>query len=65
MQGSAGASPAGVGAAADSPLNQYASADPENPDEYKAESVFWVPPAARWSYLQNSAKQSQIGQDGR
>ena len=27
-------------------------ADPEDPDEYRAESVFWVPPEARWSYLQ-------------
>jgi type I restriction enzyme M protein len=24
----------------------------ENPDEYTAERVFWVPPAARWSELQ-------------
>jgi type I restriction enzyme M protein len=36
----------------------YAGANPEDQDEYKAENVFWVPPAARWSYLQNSAKQS-------
>src|SRR5450759_5400587 len=39
----------------------YAGANPEDPDEYKAENVFWVPPAARWSYLQNSAKQATIG----
>ena len=39
----------------------YAGADPEDPDEYKAENIFWVPPAARWSYLQNSAKQPTIG----
>ncbi len=39
----------------------YAGANPEDPDEYKAENVFWVPPAARWSYLQNSAKQPTIG----
>ena len=25
-------------------------ADPEDPDEYRAENVFWVPPAARWEY---------------
>jgi len=24
-------------------------ADPEDPDEYRAEHVFWVPPEARWS----------------
>ena len=26
---------------------EYAGADPEDKDEYKAENVFWVPPAAR------------------
>src|SRR5205823_11621492 len=26
-------------------------ADPEDPDEYKAENIFWVPPGARWSHL--------------
>ena len=39
----------------------YAGANPEDPDEYKAENIFWVPPAARWGYLQNSAKQPTIG----
>jgi type I restriction enzyme M protein len=39
----------------------YAGANPEDQDEYKAENVFWVPPAARWSYLQASAKQPTIG----
>jgi type I restriction enzyme M protein len=39
----------------------YKGANPEDPDEYKAENVFWVPPAARWSYLQGSAKQPTIG----
>jgi type I restriction enzyme M protein len=40
---------------------EHAGADPEDPDEYKAENIFWVPPAARWNYLQNSAKQPTIG----
>ena len=40
---------------------EYAGANPEDPDEYKAENIFWVPPTARWSYLQNSAKQPAIG----
>ena len=40
---------------------EYAGANSEDPDEYKAENVFWVPPAARWAYLQNSAKQPTIG----
>ncbi len=40
---------------------EYAGANPEDPDEYGAENIFWVPPAARWTYLQNSAKQPTIG----
>ncbi|MBC7237942.1 MAG: SAM-dependent DNA methyltransferase, partial [Chloroflexi bacterium] len=37
-------------------------ADPEDPDEYRAVNVFWVPPEARWSRLQNAARQPEIGQ---
>ena len=37
-------------------------ADPEDPDEYRAENVFWVPREARWSYLQARARQSDIGE---
>src|ERR1700752_2556275 len=33
----------------------------EDPDEYLAENVFWVPKEARWSYLQSNAKQPTIG----
>ena len=33
----------------------------EDPDEYAAENVFWVPQAARWSHLQANAKQPTIG----
>jgi len=36
-------------------------ADPEDPDEYRAENVFWVPKAARWETLQKNAKQPTIG----
>lgn len=39
----------------------YAGANPEDPDEYKAENVFWVPQEARWSHLQANAKQPTIG----
>ena len=60
LQGSAASSPAGIGAPADPALSQYAGADPEDADEYKAENVFWVLPAARWTCLQNSAKQPAI-----
>ena len=37
-------------------------ADPEDPDEYRAKSIFWVPPEARWGYIQAQAKQPTIGQ---
>ena len=37
-------------------------ADPEDPDEYRAVNIFWVPPEARWSYLQSMAPQPTIGQ---
>jgi type I restriction enzyme M protein len=33
----------------------------EDPDEYLAENVFWVPKEARWSHLQANAKQATIG----
>ncbi len=33
----------------------------EDPDEYLAENVFWVPKGARWSHLQANAKQPTIG----
>jgi type I restriction enzyme M protein len=40
---------------------EYAGADPEDKDEYKAENVFFVPEIARWSYLRSQAKQPTIG----
>jgi len=36
-------------------------ADPEDPDEYRAINVFWVPKEARWSVLKEKAKQPTIG----
>jgi len=36
-------------------------ADPEDPDEYRAASIFWVPKEARWSHLKANAPQSTIG----
>nr|WP_207638357.1 class I SAM-dependent DNA methyltransferase [Desulfoscipio gibsoniae] len=42
---------------------EYAGADPEDKDEYKAENVFFVPEKARWSYLQSRAKLPEIGKD--
>lgn len=37
-------------------------ADPEDPDEYRAVNIFWVPQEARWSFLRGSAKQPRIGE---
>ena len=42
---------------------EYAGADPEDRDEYKAENIFFVPPSARWSYMQSRAKIPEIGKD--
>jgi type I restriction enzyme M protein len=36
-------------------------ADPEDPDEYKAVNIFWVPREARWSRLKDNAVQPAIG----
>jgi type I restriction enzyme M protein len=36
-------------------------ADPEDKDEYRGYSIFWVPKEARWSVLQAAAKQPTIG----
>src|SRR5487761_2068547 len=35
-------------------------ADAEDPDEYRAASIFWVPKEARWSHLKASAPQPMI-----
>ena len=36
-------------------------ADPEDPDEYRATGIFWVPKEARWSSLKANAPQPTIG----
>ena len=36
-------------------------ADPEDPDEYRAQSIFWVPREARWQHLRDQARQPSIG----
>ena len=41
---------------------QDQGADPEDPDEYRAENIFWVPPEARWTHLKAQARQPVIGQ---
>ncbi|BCD68815.1 class I SAM-dependent DNA methyltransferase [Nitratiruptor sp. YY09-18] len=40
---------------------EYAGADPEDIDEYRAENVFFIPPEARWNYLKTKAKDPEIG----
>ncbi len=42
-------------------LVESEGADPEHPDEYRADGIFWVPREARWANLQNNARQSTIG----
>jgi type I restriction enzyme M protein len=42
-------------------LKRQPHADPEDRDEYTGSNVFWVPPEARWPYLQNNAKRPEIG----
>ena len=42
-------------------LAEWGEEAAEDRDEYIAESIFWVPPEARWSQLQAQARQSTIG----
>ena len=42
-------------------LKNEAGADAEDPDEYRAENIFYVPEKARWNFLQKNAKQPTIG----
>ena len=38
----------------------YEGADPEDPNEYTAEKVFFVPPVARWKPISDNAKKTEI-----
>jgi type I restriction enzyme M protein len=40
---------------------EYEGSDPEDADEYLANNVFFVPEKARWQFLQDRAKQPEIG----
>ncbi len=42
---------------------EFEGADSEDPNEYRAEKVFFVPTSARWSRLQDNAKLPSIGTD--
>lgn len=43
-------------------LQQDEFSDPEDRDEYLADSIFWVAPEARWTYIKENAKSPTIGQ---
>ena len=43
-------------------LAEWGEETAEDPDEYTAESIFWVPPEARWAHLRTQARQPTIGQ---
>lgn len=42
-------------------LQHVEFADPEDPDEYHASNIFWVPSEARWLHLKRNAPQPGIG----
>lgn len=42
---------------------EFEGANPEDPDEYLANNVFFVPELSRWDYLQGRAKLPTIGKD--
>ena len=42
-------------------LSEDEHADAEEPEEYLAENVFWVPGKARWSYIRQNARSENIG----
>ncbi len=42
-------------------LKSEALADPEDPDEYMAENIFWVPKEARWTLITENSKDPRIG----
>ena len=43
-------------------LDEWGEEAAEDPDEYTAETIFWVPPDARWAHLSAHARQPTIGQ---
>jgi type I restriction enzyme M protein len=40
---------------------EFEGANPEDADEYRSLGVFWVPKEARWTFLQEQARQPTIG----
>src|SRR3989442_7039603 len=46
---------------ADLDAQKATGSDPEDPDEYRASSIFWVPKEARWSFLNANAPRPTVG----
>jgi type I restriction enzyme M protein len=40
---------------------QDQGADPEDPEEYQGDNIFWMPKEARWSQIKDHAKNPEIG----
>jgi type I restriction enzyme M protein len=40
--------------------DEYQGADPEDPNEYTAEKIFFVPPIARWKSISTNARKTEI-----
>ena len=45
-----------------SKLDLIGDADPEDPDEYHTQNIFWVPPEGRWARIMAQTRQPKIGQ---
>lgn len=45
-----------------SKLDLVQDADPEDPDEYRAQNILWVPPEGRWANIMTQTRQPAIGQ---
>lgn len=43
-------------------LSEWGAEAAEDPDEYTAENIFWVPQQSRWGHLVANARQPSIGQ---
>ena len=43
-------------------IDEWGEEAAEDPDEYTAENIFWVPKEARWARLKEQARQPTIGQ---
>lgn len=44
-------------------LDDTPGADPEHPDEYRGDNVFWVPSEARWQRIRDKAKLPEVGDE--